>query len=259
MKDLFKYIGIFSLFIFSLIYTNRVADIMKSKTSIMRQIKSQTNTMKTQAVDAIVDGDYIIPGLNGLAIDEDKSYSKMMVTGGFDEDLFVYKEIAPAISLNDNLEKIIKKANKLKRAVAIIINDQSLLNYFIEENIKVDYLIDSSNIIKSDKLELINNETDSFYKIESFLNKNNYNHNICVLNGYNDNICRKEKKYLIIPTYTINNSNMTYYISEIDSGDILMLNSISVDNVKVLISKIKYRDLNIIYLSELISENNNYM
>jgi hypothetical protein len=43
---------------------------------------------------------------------------------------------------------------------------------------------------------------------------------------------------------------------DIDTGDILKLENLSTTNLSVLINEIKYRDLNILYLSELISENN---
>ncbi len=255
MKEIFKYIGIFSLFVFSLIYTDKVIDLMQSKTTIMKQIRSNPSK-KVEAVSAIIDGDYIIPGLNGLAINEKESYSKMVLAGSFDDKLFVYDQIIPSVSLTDNLEKIIKKANRLKRAIAIVTDEKHILNYLLKENIRVDYLIDTSNVIKSDKAELINNDFTNYYKIESFLNHNNYNHNICVINKNIEEICRKNKKILVEPTYIINNSNMSSYIMDIDTGDILKLENLSTTNLSVLINEIKYRDLNILYLSELISENN---
>ena len=257
MKNIFKYIGVFSLFLFSLFYTNKIVELMQSKTSIMKQIKKSNKNVK--AVNAVIDGDYIIPGLNGLEVNEKQSYSKMVSSGIFDENLLIYDQIIPTVSLTDNLEKIIKKGNCLKRSIAIITEDKSILNYFLKENIKVDYLIDTSNIIKSDQAELINNDVNNFHKIETFLNRNNYNHNICIINNANKDICRKNKKILVEPTYTINNSNMSSYVMDIDTGDILKLENISTMNLSILIGEIKYRDLNILYLSELISENNTFI
>ena len=52
---------------------------------------------------------------------------------------------------------------------------------------------------------------------------------------------------------------MSSYVMDIDTGDILKLENISTMNLSVLIGEIKYRDLNILYLRELISENNTFI
>ena len=230
---------------------------MKSNTSLMRQIKKEAKIRQTKAVDAVVNGEYIIPGFNGLMIDEDKSYSKMVSSGFFDENQIVYQQIIPSLSLNDNISKIIKKANYLKKAIAIITDNKDHIDYFNYHNVKADYLMDMDNIINNYKnIELINNEINAFYKMEDYLNKNNININICLINSYNKDICRQNKKYLVSSTYTINNSNIANYISEIDSGDIIKLGNLTLENLHVLINKINYRNLHIVFLSELISENN---
>lgn len=254
MKQIFKYIGIFSLVLFSFFYANNIAIFMRSKTDLMKKIRDNEKSQKIAYVNAVINDGYIIPGINGLAINIEDSYNNMLKVGTFDDNYLIYDEIVPTISLNDNIKKIIKKANPLKKSIALIILNQQLFDYCLNNNIKVNYLIDKSNIVNNNNVELINNGVDDFYEIERFLNHHNQNKNICVINKYNKKICQSNGKYLVEPTYTINDSNLAHYISEIDNGDIIRIDNMSLTSFIILINKIKYRNLRFDHLSDLISE-----
>ena len=254
MKQIFKYIGIFSLVLFSFFYANNIAIFMRSKTDLMKKIRDNEKSQKIAYVNAVINDDYIIPGINGLAINIEDSYNNMLKVGTFDDNYLIYDEIAPSISLQDNLKKIIKKANPLKESIALIISDKELLEYSLKNNITINYLIDKDSLINVDNVELINNESNYFYEVERFLNKSNRNKNICIINDYNKKICESNGKYLVLPTYTINESNLAHYISEIDNGDIIRIDNMSLTSFIILINKIKYRNLRFDHLSDLISE-----
>ncbi len=254
MKNLFKYIGVFCLMLFSFYYASYIADFMQSKTNLMEEIKDNTKDKNIKSVDAIIDSDYIIPGLNGISVNTKDSFSNMLKVGVFNEEYLIFDEVKPAISLDDHLDKIIKKGNYLKRSIAIILDNQELLEYSLKNNIKINYLIQKENIVDLDNALLINNDDKYFYQVERFLNNNNRNSNICILNNYNRKICESNGKFLIEPTYVLNNSNMSSLVSEIDSGDIIKINNLSMTNYIILINKIRYRDLKIVYLNDLISE-----
>ena len=255
MKQIFKYIGIFSLMIFSFYYTSYVANFLKSKTTLMQLINNNAGSKRVLATNAIINDKYIVPGINGLEVDAKKSYSNMLKVGFFDENYLVFNEIVPSISLKDNLDKIIKKGNNSKKMISIILDDPELLNYATKNNFKVNYLIDIDNIINNKQVELINNDVKNFSKIERVLDKNNQNKNICVLSeNHNKEVCEAYGKYLVEPTYIINNSNLSSIVNEIDSGDIIKITNLNETNFIILINKIRYRNLKIGYLSELISE-----
>ena len=239
--------------IFSFYYANNVATFMQSKTDLMKQIKDYNKEVKS--VDAVIQDDYIIPGINGLIVNTKDSYSNMIKVGYFDEEYLSFDEIAPLISLQDNLDKIIKKGNSLKKSISIIIDNKSLLKYCIKNNIKANYLVNVNDLFDDQNVLLLNNEVKDFYRVEKYLNKKNANSNICVINSNNRKICESNGKYLVEPTYFINNSNMSSIITEIDSGDIIKIDNLSMTNFIILINKIKYRNLNISYLNDLISEN----
>ena len=258
MKKVYKILWLFCLTIFSFYYTEKIALIMQSKSNLMQEIeKSSNNSIKS--VSAIIDGNTIIPGLNGLEVDKQSSFAKMKDLGIFNSYYLVYKEVPPTISLKDNKDKIIIRGNKAKKSVSLILESYNeLANYLQQNNLKASILIKLKNYLKSDYFELINNEWDNFETIERLLNSNNINKNICVINDYNYNICQKKDKFLVKPTYSINNHNLINYKSNITSGDIILIdNNMSLDNLKILLKEIQYRDLKIIYLSEMISENNN--
>ena len=252
MKNIFKYIGIISLMLFSFYYANNIANYMASKTDLMKQIK--LHAKKVESVDAVINEEYIIPGLNGLSVNISSSYNNMVSVGSFDEKYFVFDEINPTISLKDHLDKIIKKGNHLKREVALIIDNKELFDYCLKNHLKCNYLINKDTMLNCKDELLINNEIEYFYDVEKYLNKHNLNRDICVISKYNKKICESNGKYLIEPTYVISNSNMANTITEIDSGDIIKIDNISMTNFIILINKIRYRDLKISYLNDLISE-----
>ena len=255
MKNLFKYIGIVSLMIFSFYYTNYIANFMRSKTELMYEIKTDLKEKNVSFINAVIDDDYIIPGLCGKVVNINDSYQNMLKVGFFDDGYLVYDEVIPEVSLKNNMDKIIKKANQMKKAVALIITDQELLEYSLKNNLKINYLITKNELIRADNIELINNDVENFYYIERFLNHNNINKNICVINDFNKTICQSNGKYLVEPTYIINNSNMSSLLSDLDNGDIIQVDKLSLTNYRILVNKLRYHDLKIDYLSNLISEN----
>lgn len=232
---------------------------MQSKSSLMQEIVENSEDNKTDSVSAIIVDNTIIPGLNGLEVDKNSSFSKMKSLGVFNDYYLVYKEIKPEVSLEDNKDKIIIRGNKAKKSVSFIFKKENeLTEYLKHNNIKANILININNYIKSDYFELINNEVENFDALERLLNTNNSNKNICVLNKFNYDICLKNNKYLVKPTNEVNNQSLISYKRNIISGDILLIDSnTSLENLKLLLKEIQYHDLKIVTLSEIISENNN--
>ena len=174
----------------------------------------------------------------------------------FNSYYLIYDNIYPDISLNSNKDKIINKGNSLKNSVSFITEyEKSIVNYFEDNNIDISVLTDVNTFDKKEKLEQINNDNNYFNSLESLLNHYNKNTNICYLNSLNEKICRKNKKYLVKTEKIVNNSTILNIKSNISRGDIYYITkNTDINNIKLLINSIMYKDLDIISLSKLISE-----
>ena len=137
MAKFFKYSGLVAILMFSFYYTEKTALFVKSKTPLMQEINKQSNKLNTKSVNAIIDNNYIIPGINGLEVDVSKSYVSMKKLGSYNEYYMVFNEITPKISLENNKDKIINQGNNLKNGISLIIEDnKEIVNYFINKKNK---------------------------------------------------------------------------------------------------------------------------
>lgn len=257
IKKYFKYIGLLAICLLSFYYTEQVALYVKNKNPIMQSIKEVKELKYVQSIDcSIIDDIYIIPGLNGKYINEDASFSNM-VTTEYNENLLVFNEIKPNISLEENKDKIIIKGNSNKNAVSFLFEDtNSLSKYMLQNDYKVDLLIEEETF--TNKYELINNskQQSMYKKIDSYLNKNDINKNLCyTANDSIPKLCKN--KYVFTHSLVVNHSNLSSIKNTISSGDIIFIkDSLSIPELEILINQIKYKDLSIIPISELISERN---
>jgi len=121
MKRIFEYIGITILFGISLIYTNKITNIVKTKDPIMKNIINVSNDLKIESVNALVENNEIVPGINGCDIDIDKSYENMKKINSFNDNLLKYKDLIPEISITNIFDKYIVKGNKEGRNVSIVV------------------------------------------------------------------------------------------------------------------------------------------
>ena len=125
----------------------------------------------------------------------------------------------------------------------------------IENNYHINLLINKEEY--NDKVELINNANNenTYNKIDKFLNKKKLNKNLCLINKTIPTYCNN--KYLFNISLTINHSNISTTINQISNGEIIKIeNSITKEELLVILQSIKYKNLEIEYLSKLISETN---
>ena len=259
MKKVFKYFGILLIMMSSFYYTDKIALIVQKNNPIMKQINESKKEKNIKSVNAIIDNDKIIPGKNGLEINENKSFGIMKSFGAYDSYYLVYDQKKPNISIDNYKDKIIKSGNTIDRNVSFVLEyNDSLISFFAKNKIKASILIDKENIKKVNYMELINNDFNKYNDVELQLNKYSKNKNICYLNDrtYYD-FCKKRNKYLVSTDYVFSNDNVFEIKNNIKNGTIIYVkNNTSIDNLKVLLNQIKFKGLNIVYLSELISEEN---
>lgn len=250
MNKLFSYLGLIFFITFSFYITEKIAIMARNTDPTYTKILTYQEH-NTEPVNAIINGNNIIPGINGKELNALKSLINVKKSNYFDEMFLVYNEIYPEISLKDNLDKIIIKGNPQKQSVSLIINnDNKYKSFFKDNNIYVDVLI-NNNYEPSKNEEIINNATkESYDTIEKYLNNNNYNTNICISSSYCPNY-----KYLVKPTFNLTSNNIIEVKNSITCGSIIYIdNNIKQEELNILIQKINSLNLSIIKLSDLISE-----
>lgn len=252
----FKVIGIMSLLVFSFYLTDFVTELAINSNPLMQTIQKNSNIYSTESVNAVIDKNTIIPGIKGKKINEMESFLNMKDFGEFNINYLIYDDILPDISIENNKEKVIISGNKSIREVSILVkNNNELVKYLKNNNIKYSKLI--KNIDDIDNGENINIVSDSnlFEDVDTLLNKKNINKRICILNYSNIENCNKNKYYIVKPSLNINNRNLISQLKNINNGDIILIDeNFTLNNLKILLNKISNSDLKIVYLSEIIEE-----
>ncbi len=253
---LFKYIGITSLLLFSFYYTEKLSNVVINNSDLVLEIKDHSDEFNIEPVSAIIDNEYITPGINGSNVNVLKSYNNMKFLNEFNAYYLVFDIIKPEISLENNLDKIIKNGNKSKEGVSIIIvNNEEVINYSNEKNINITRLISLDTFNKSALYEQVNIDDINYKKVDRMLKNNNLDKNICFINDNLIEYCREDKKYLVINNKELNNYNLSEVKNNIVSGDIILIkDNVNITNYKILIKQIYYQNLKILSLSDLISE-----
>ncbi len=229
---------------------------MLENNKLYQSIEEKSENYNIKTIDAVVNGEYVIPGLNGKKVNIKDSYYNMKEFDDFNSLYLIYDTTYPENSLENNKDKIIKMGNKEKNNVAFILEyDKNIIDFFINNNIDASVLVDMSAFSKDNKLEQINNDIKNFNNLESLLNKYTSNPNICFLNKENENICKEKQKYLVTTDKIINNNTIITIKNSISSGSIYKIEkNTNISDIKLIINSILYKDLDIVRLSELISE-----
>lgn len=257
LKKYGKYILFSILVLLSFYTTNKTANLVRNQDPILKEIRNISLEKKEDFVNAVIQDDYIIPGMYGSVVDELKSLSKMKEQDIFNNLYLVSQPIKPDISLSDNLDKIIIKGNSKKQQVSFVIDENSskkIKDYLVKNSIKASLLITKDNFSKDSYFEQINNDFKNYKELDKTLKKNKINTNICVLDNNNSNLkfCKSKKKYLVKPGMFLDNANIIEIKTKLDSGSIIYIKDATY--LDCLVEYIKSKDLKIVPLSQLISE-----
>lgn len=241
---------------FSFFYTEKIANYVLENNELYKAIDAEKDTYEVLSVNASINGNYIVPGLNGEVVNVKDSYYNMKDIEVFNAYYLKYDITYPDVSLYSNIDKIINKGNSLKNSVAFILEyDSNLINYFIDNNIAASVIVTLDTFSKESSLEQLNGEIDGFNDLESLINKYTNNHNICYVTKGNIDLCKDNGKYLVQSDKVINNSSILQIKSNIESGDIYYVNkNTDIKSIQLIINSIIYKDLEIVPISELISE-----
>ena len=252
----FKVIGVMSILVFSFFLTDFVTDFAINNNSLMQTIKSISDNYQVESVNALIDGNTIIPGIKGKSVDEMESYLNMKDFGVFNENYLIYTSIIPDVSIENNKDKVIISGNKNIRQVSILINDNNnIVKYSKDNSLSYTKLVKLKDEIDNHENINIESTSEKFDDLDTILNRNKLNKNICLLNYSNIEKCINKKYYIVKYSIEITNNNISNSLNSIENGYIINIDdNLSLENFKLLIKYINSKDLKIVYLSELIKE-----
>lgn len=264
MKKVVHGIMLLLLTFFSFFYTDKVMEMINSKDPLMLELVNSKMVYDVLPVDAILEDDTIIPGINGREVDLDKSYDGMKNGGVFREEFLVFRDIFPADTLSNNNDKYIIKGNGLNKEISIIvilkdnyidiINDIDNITVFVNHK---DINVKNINLLKDKEIYTYGN--NGIYDEELLVNDNalinrlsNNTSIFCLVKNKNKNIldlCNKNDMYVVIPNivggyYEIKNN--------LSNGSIILIDNLN--DIDVIIKYIKSKGYNIVTLGDLVRE-----
>lgn len=281
MKKLFEIIGLFSLACFSFFYTSQISSVIKNNDSLYIQIKDVTEQYKIEPIDAKIVDNTIIPGINGSKINIDKSYKKMKKLNSFNDNLLVYEDVKPKISIKDIYDKYIISGNKTKKQVSLIFvledddNIEYILNILNEYEIKATFFTDGDWFENNN--ELIINIIESDHNIGNLGYSHNYNvpgvfwmnsivkvlteqKDTYCYNLFDDqtalDLCSSNKSYTIRPNIITKNNPLIEIKEKLTNGSIISLevNDITLKQLPFIIEYINSKGLDLVNIETLIEE-----
>ena len=269
------------LVVFSFYYTEKAIHLVEQQDPIMQQIIKEKETLEEDSVDAVLEDNFILPGYNGYVVDVEASFSKMKRYGSYNENLYVFEEVSPTISVEDYYDKYISSGNGFTNTVAFIfpieegMSVQEIKNILDRNNVRGTFFVDGVWLEqnKEEVLQLV----DDFHEVEILSYDGGYNsllfegvldqlHIITNQKGkycyaeYDQKeileLCSKEKMHTIIPTIMVDHNFYSTVKGNIKPGYIIEVdyNQENLKELEVVISYLKQRGYQIDTLDNLLNE-----
>ena len=260
-----KYIGVLFtilLILFSFYYTSKIIKIFREKDPIMIEIKKYNELYSDTKVESTIFDNEIIPGIKGIKIDIDKSYSNMKKTGKFEKNLLVFEESLPKYDISNTYDKYIISLNKQDDAICIIfvLNDfenlDKILSILNTKKVNITFFINKTlfdnNYEKIKKIISSGNEVELLSDNYSIYEVNKYNSmiklisndglNFCLNNDKKSTLlksCESSKLYSVVPNINISKKLYNYVKNNLKNGLIISLSN-NKNIVNELASSINY-------------------
>ena len=264
---------------FSFYYTNIIVHDFRDNDPIMIKIKEERSLYEINPIDALTENTFISPGVSGLLVNVDDSYSKMKSLGRYDKNLLVFEEVEPSISIKNSYDRYIiggnntiaqtsliviaKDINYLEEIVKILNSKEVNATFFLDKKI-FEECIDLIKIIASfgNDIELLSDnysiyEVNKYNSILRLITSDKLSY--CYLEEENEDIlknCKESKLQSIIPSiknkvYLYGNVN-----NKLKNGSIISMlnNNTTVKELKSTISYIYQKGKKIVLLKKLLQE-----
>lgn len=280
-KNITKYLGVITLVLFSFYYTDKAVDIVRRNDPVMKEILANQEQYEIKSINAIIDGDTIVPGMNGIEVNVDESYKRMKQINGYYESMLMFSEVIPDESVLEQYDKFIVSGNPLRSDIALLVkvsnvtNLEKIYKIFLEKNTLATFFIDGNVIennmdlvyeMASDGFQLENYGYNEVYSEDNFRWTNNMIFSITNLeprfcySEYRDyevlNLCGQNKMYTVNPTLKVTNNPFYTIKNNLKEGSIISLNLTeeTLKELPTIISYINQKGYNIVTLNQIISE-----
>lgn len=266
-----KIIGLFCLFCFTFLYTEKIIDVSMEQDEIMIKIKNEAYDLNIAPIDAIIKDDTIIPGNIGKEVNLEASYKSMKKLSSYDASLLIYEAIYPNNSIYNNYNLYLISGNPYKKNISLIYilnNSNTLDNILITINkyhVPINFFIDSTylnnNISLIDTIkdnEIYNYGNMGKYTKDNLLianniinNKSNNKSIYCLFiekNSTSLSNCSNNKMSSIYTTPT----NINQIKNNLSNGSIYLINN--TQELSSIIDYILSKGYKIVPLSQNITE-----
>ena len=267
-----------ALLIFSFFYTNKAVELVQNADPIMKEIKASSKKYEVLPKNALIVGNKIIPGQNGLEVDYQESYQKMKKYGSYNEVLTTMKEMKPAISVNDYYDKYVVTGNSEIKEVALIFkvdkttDVSAISNMLKNKSVVATFFIDGAVLennlqsildLKDYEIELLS--YNGSYEGDFFISAKKYLEDItkkeakyCYLDYDKEeviNLCSSLKMHTIMPSIKVDKNAYSEIKEKLSNSAIIAIpNNIPLTNVDIAIDYLQKRGYKFQTVDNLISE-----
>ena len=276
LRKIFQVLITLLIVIFSFYYTTLGTDIIRNNNPIMKKINIEKYKYEKKYINASIIDDTIIPGVNGIKVDLDKSFNKMFKYGIYNDSLYVFKDVKPSISIDDYYDKYITKGRNSGVALVFTItkndNVNDILKILNKEKIAATFFVDGvflennkdtiiDMISKGYEIELYNYNGEYrevyFKNSLQILSELKQSKNMFCYTSYKDKkvlkLCSKNHLHTVIPTINIKTNTLKTIKDNIDNGSIIKMPKYT-NELNISINYIKQRGYKIKRLDELLDE-----
>lgn len=278
-KKILNALSIIFLLLFSFYYTNKSVDIIREQDSIMKSIRKNAPKYQVSSENAEIIGNKIIPGKSGKEIDYKKSYLKMKQYGSYNEQLTVFKETKPTVSLDDYYDKYIIRGNSLEKTLAVVFkittseNLSKLTSILKNNDVTATFFIDGVFIEENPKtIVALNDYEIELLSYDSKYDKIYFTSSLSYLSSltkrpakycYSEydqkevlELCESLKLHTIIPTIKVKENTYSEVKSRLTDHAIISipLTTKSLNTLDTTIKYLKQKGYSFLTLDDLLSE-----
>lgn len=280
MKKIIRIIIGILLVCFSFYYTEQAIIFIREIDPIMKTINNNKSSYEKSSINAKIEDDFIIPGVNGITINKSESFNKMKSYGIYNEALTVFEEVKPTISVDDYYDKYISSGNGIYQDVGLVtkLSNNSDAKEIIEvlknKNVPVTIFVDGlylennidyiNSIKNNNELEILsydNNYKELYFSSSKTLLKSitNVEPKYCYAEYDNKevlNLCSKLNLHTIIPTIRTGNYPYREIKEKVSNGSIIMLtaNSSTKIELSTIVDYLRQKGYSFKTLDTLLSE-----
>lgn len=248
MKKILRFFGLITLLIVSFSYNEKVENVIKMNDDLLSEIKEKSLFYKKEKIEAYINNNTIIPGINGMDVDVNKSYEKMKKEGFFDEKKLVYKKNIVKNKLSDNKDKYIISGNNSLKKVSIFLKIDFNDDISKFKNKNVTFVV-NNNINNLNSVAYFCENEDCIY-LKNYLNRF-YKNVFCV----NSPFCLKMNEYTLKIT-EVNESPFLFVKENLKSGFIFYfdVNEKLIYEFDLITDYIESKGFEIVMIYDLLKE-----